>query len=436
MMRLASSSIRSVMDRRSAQRGQGKLFSGVALLFISATLVNAGNYIFNLFLGRWLGPADFADLSLIVTLFLVTSFLTAGLQTPMARFSALYSADQNPQAIANARRWLTQLALWIGGGLVIIFAAGAPLWSSFFGTSSRLPFVIFGLFVPFYLVQGVDRGLLQGRTHFGWLAVSYQSEMASRLLLSLLLVGFGWAVNGAVWGISLSFVATWLVARRAGVDLPTAQPLAPATRREVIQYCAPVLVAQLGQILINNSDILIVRRFFMAEDAGRYAALALTGRIVFFATWSIITAIFPIAAQRYRRGEAHRDLLLAALGVVALGSLLIMGAMLFVPNAIVNLLFGPAYLSVAPLLWLYALATMFYALANVVINYRLAIGNTAGSYWGIAAGVAQVLLLWFVHATLSQVVWVQIVLMAVLFVITLVWDSLCNRSEKMKQVAC
>ncbi|MFN8442652.1 MAG: oligosaccharide flippase family protein [Caldilineaceae bacterium] len=424
MMRLASSSIKAVMDRRSNGQGQGQLLSGAALLFISATLVNAGNYIFNLLLGRWLGPADFADLSLIVTLFLVTSFLTAGLQTPMARFSALYSADQNPQAIADARRWMLQLAMGIGAGLVVIFSLGAVLWSGFFDTNSTVPFVVFGLFVPFYLLQGVDRGILQGRTRFGWLSISYQSEMASRLIVSLLLVGLGWGVNGAVIGIGLSFVATWLVAQRAGIGLPKAQALNQQTRREVLGYCAPVLVAQLGQILINNSDILIVRRFFVAEEAGYYAALALSGRIVFFATWSIITAIFPIAAQRYRRGEAHRPLLFAGLAVVGVGSLVIIAAMFFVPTAIVNLLFGPAYLSIAPMLWLYALATMFYALANVVINYRLSIGNTAGSYWSIAAGVAQVLLLWFLHNTLGQVVWVQVGLMAVLFVITLIWDGL------------
>lgn len=423
MMRLASSSIKAVIDRRSNSQGQGQLLSGAALLFISATLVNAGNYLFNLLLGRWLGPADFADLSLIVTLFLVTSFLTAGLQTPMARFSALYSADQNPQAIANARRWMLRLALGIGVGLVVIFAVGAVLWSGFFGTNSTWPFVLFGLFVPFYLLQGVDRGILQGRTHFGWLALSYQSEMASRLVISLLLVGLGWAVNGAVVGIGLSFIATWLVAQRAGNGLPTAQPLDSQTRREVLGYCAPVLVAQLGQILINNSDILIVRRFFVAEEAGYYAALALTGRIVFFATWSIITAIFPIAAQRYRRGEAHRNLLFGALAVVGFGSVVIIAAMFWMPTTIVNLLFGPAYLSIAPLLWLYALATMFYALANVVVNYRLSIGNTVGSYWSIAAGVAQVLLLWFLHSTISQVVWVQVGLMALFFVITLIWDG-------------
>ena len=99
-----------------------------------------------------------------------------------------------------------------------------------------------------------------------------------------------------------------------------------------------------------------------------------------------------------------------------------MAATYFFPDLIVRVLFGSAYLSIAPLLWLYALATMFFALANVVINYRLSIGNTGGTYLAIGAGIAQVALLWVFHATLSQVVWVQLLLMAGLFVVLLAWD--------------
>lgn len=398
------------------------LLRGGALLFVSATLVNVGNYLFNLILGRWLGPAAFADLSLIVTLFLVTSFLTAGVQTPAGRFSAIFAAERNLASIAGLRRLSSRVALLIGLSLAAVFVLGAPLWASFFSASSPMPFILFGLFVPFFVLQGVDRGLLQGRTRFGFLAGTYQVEMWSRLLLSLIFVALGWGVNGAVGGIAFSFVAAWLIARRVAADLPAAQPLAPLLRKEVLLFTGPVLVAQLGQILINNSDVLIVRRFFPAEEAGLYASLALTGRIVFFATWSVVTAMFPIVAQRYSRGQPHRHLLFVSLGVVLAGSLIIVAITYLFPEAIVQVLFGPAYLAIAPLLWVYALATMFYALANVVINYRLSIGSTGGTYLAIAAGVAQVALLWTFHASLSQVVLIQLALMAGLFVVLLAWD--------------
>jgi O-antigen/teichoic acid export membrane protein len=405
----------------------GGLLRGSALLLASATLVNLGNYLFNLVLGRWLGPAAFADLSLIITLFLVASFLTAGLMTPAARFTALHTADGNLQAIANTRRWLGRAGLVIGMLLALFLIAGAPTWSRFFSTESALPFAIFGLFLPFYLLQGVDRGILQGRTRFAWLAVTYQGEMWSRLLLSLAFVALGWDINGAVLGIGLSFVVAWLVARPARRDLPSAVALTAAEARPILVFAGPVLVAQLGQILINNSDILIVRHFFPAETAGQYAALALIGRIVFFATWSIVTVMFPVVAQRFRRGEAHRHLLGLALGVVLAGSLVIITLTYFFPELIIGILFGPAYLSIAPLLWVYSLATMLYALSNVIINYRLSLGTAGGTYLAIAAGVTQVAVLWLVHASLEQVVWVQVVLMGALFSALALWDLWLSR---------
>lgn len=398
------------------------LLTGSALLFVSATLVNAGNYLFNLLMGRWFGPAAFADISLVVTLFLVMSFITAGLQTPAARFGALYAADHDWQGLADVRRWAKRRAAWVAAGLMAALIAGSGLWAQFFGAASHWMFAIFGVFIPFYILQGVDRGLLQGRTRFGWLAVTYQVEMWSRLILSLGLALLGLGVNGAVLGIGLSFVAAWLVAQRVGKDLPPAQTLAADVSKEIMLFTGPVLVAQLGQILINNSDILIVRRFFVAEEAGAYAALALIGRMVFFATWSIVTAMFPIVAQRFRRGEAHRPLFYLSLGIVLGGSLLIVAVTVFFPTQIVRLLFGDAYLAIAPLLWVYAVATMFYALANVVINYRLSIGSTGGTYLAIVAGVAQVATLWVWHTTLAQVVWIQVGLMAVLFAVLMAWD--------------
>lgn len=402
----------------------GGLLRGGAVLFISATLVNAGNYLFNLIMGRWLGPSAFADLSLIVTLLLVTSFLTTSVQTPTARFSAVFAAARDLPGIASLRRFSLRLALLIGLGLMVIFALGAPLWTSFFSVSSPIPFILFGLFAPFFLVQGVERGLLQGRTRFGLLAATYQVEMWSRLLLGLAFVALGLGVNGAVAGITLSFVAAWLTARRVAADLPAAQPITPALRREVMVFTGPALAAQLGQILINNSDVLVVRRFFPSEEAGLYAALALTGRVVFFATWSIVTAMFPIVAQRYSRGQRHRHLLLLSLAVVLVGSLAIVTLTYLFPQAIVQMLFGPAYLPIASLLWMYALATTAYALANVVINYRLSIGSANVAYLAIGVGTLQVLLIWIFHESLHQVVSIQLGLMICFFAVLLAWDSL------------
>jgi O-antigen/teichoic acid export membrane protein len=407
----------------------GGAVGGGAMLMISMTVVNGGNYLYNLVLGRMLGPAAFSDLSLMVTLMLMVTFVTVTLQMVAAKFAAGHTADDAPEATAALRRDLGRFSGLAGLALAIVLAGGAPIWRSFFHTESAWPFVLLAVGMPLYLLQGVDRGVLQGQIRFLRLSATYQVEMWVRLVLGIGLVWLGFGVEGAVLALSLSFIATWWSARSAGQGLPAAKPMPRAERAAVSAFARPVVVAQMGQILINNSDILIVKHFYARVPAGEYAALALIGRVVFFATWSVVTTLFPIVAQRHRSGQAHRHLLWLSLGLVGGGSALIVAGAWRYPEQVVGLLFGEAYLGIAPLLWRYAVATALFALSNVVIQYRLSSDRGAGSLIGLLGGGIQVAGLWWMHDSLAQVVNVQVAIMGGLLVALLVWDGLLQRSE-------
>ena len=408
---------------------RSKIASASALLMISMTVVNAGNYVYNLIMGRWLGPSLFADLSLIVTLLLIVTFITAPIQMTTARYSAIYTASGDLNTLSSIRRFIWSIAAGFGLVLTILFVTFAPRLQSFFHTQSAVPFIIFGAALPFSLLQGVERGIIQGQTRFKILAVSYQLEMWTRLLVSIGLVALGLSVSGAVIGISLSFFFTWLMTSLAVRGLFTKQNISRDVRLELTAFAIPVLTSQLGQILINNSDVILVKRFYNAGQAGQYAALALIGRIVFFATWSVVTTMFPIVAQKQKMGEPHGHLLWLSLGIVMAVSAPIVMLTLFIPEWIVKILFGTQYLQIAPLLWLYAFATSMYALANVIINYRLSLGKGRETRFAIAAGIAQVIGIILFHETLAQVVYVQVIVMAVLFISLLFWNYMTRSTE-------
>lgn len=404
-----------------------QLLTGSGLFFLSTLLVNAGNYCFNLLLGRLLGPALFADVSLIITLFLFLTFVTAGFQQTATKFAASYSATGDDAQLWALRRWLNRRSWGIGLLFALLVGGLAPFWQSFFHTTSPWLFVIFAVGLPFYFVQGIDRGLLQGQMRFGLLATSYQAEMWVRLLVGLGLVWLGWAAYGAVLALTLSIIATWAVAAyglRQGRGITPANATFSASERQaLLAFALPVLLIEISLILINNSDVLLVKRFFDSATAGQYAALALIGRIVFFGTWSVVITMFPLVAQKAQRGEPHRHLLWQSLGMVAGVSLVIVTATAVAPGLIIQLLFGAAYLPVAPLLWLYALATALFALANVLINYHLALGNRGGAVLALTAGLGQVVLLLLFHATLYQVVIIQVGLMGTLLLLLLLWNQ-------------
>ena len=402
-----------------------------SLFFASTTLVNLGNYVFNLMLGRTLGPTLFADLSVMITLLLILTFATSALSTTVAQFTATYTAQGNVEQVAALRRWGERCACVVGIVLFLMLAVSSPFLASLFHMHSLESFIILGCGLPLFFLLAIERGILQGQVNFRQLALSQQAEMWVRLLSALLFVALGWSVNGAVGGVVLSFVASWYVARRIKRSSSVqTQLFNRAEQARFLRYIGPVVLGLLGQILINNSDILLVKHFFPSQDAGQYAALALIGRMVFFATWSVVMVMFPLVTRRQQKGEKHRSLLWCSLGIVALVSGCIILASLLLPGFVVNMLFGKQYLSIAPLLWVYALATAFYALANVIVTYHLSLGNGKGNYLVLLAGVAQVVGLYYCHTTLLLVVLVQVYIMAGLLLLLAIGD-ICTRKGQL-----
>jgi O-antigen/teichoic acid export membrane protein len=407
------------------------LLKSSGLLLISMTIVNAGNYLFNLLLGRWLGPVAFADLSLIVTLFLVITCITSALQTITTKYAAQYAAVHDTKQLQALRQRLGTIAWQSGIVIGALFACAAPLWANFFQMHNPWLFVLFALGIPFYFAQGVDRGMLQGQTRFAALAISYQIEMWVRLLIGCSLVLFGLSAGGGVAALTLSILAMWLYARSQmqHTKPPTTARLRAEQIHEMRQYAIPVVIGLLGQIIISNADILAVRRFFPADTAGHYAALALLGRIIFFATWSIVTALFPIVAQRHERGEPHRQLLLGGLAIVGSVSSILIGAAYLIPNLIVELLFTSAYLPIAPYLGPYALSVGFYACANVFINYRLSLSQGFGSWLALIAGIVQIAALALVHASLHEIIAIQLLVMGALCITLIIWECIAHKKS-------
>ena len=411
------------------------LLTGSAVLFVSTTVVNLGNYLFNLIIGRWLGPAAFADVSLVVTMMLIVTLITATVQTVVAKFSAAFDAQGNARGLQQLERWSRRWALYLG----LVFAAGlifgAGALQKFFHTESFVPFILLGVGIPLYFVQGVGRGILQGQLRFGALAISYQAEMIVRLAAGIALVAAGFSVNGAVGALTLSFLASWLAVRFVLPALQEGIAAGFEERTAVLRFAGPVAAALVGQILINNSDVLVVKRFFAAEDAGQYAALALIGRIVFFATWSVVTVLLPMVAKKHEQGEPHWRLLWISTALVALVSVGIVAGSYLWADIVVGILFGPAYVAIAPLLWLYAIATTLYALANVFITYRLSTGNGVGSWIAVGGGTLQVIVLTLFHTSLRQIVIAQILLMGAMLLCIIVWELLVHRAELRQQGA-
>jgi O-antigen/teichoic acid export membrane protein len=194
------------------------------------------------------------------------------------------------------------------------------------------------------------------------------------------------------------------------------------------------IVFFVGQVVINNIDIILVKHFFAAEQAGLYAAVALVGRVLYFAAWSIVSAMFPISAAS-KEGENKVHVLLLPFMIVLLMSVTFVVVLALFPGFIIHLVVGEGFHYAAPFLSLYATATGLYALSVVLMTYEMSrkIANT-GWVQLIFSG-ALVLLIYMLHSSLRQVIVVQIVLMLLMLLVVSLPFLRSIRSLRWKEVA-
>ncbi|HEU5233265.1 MAG TPA: oligosaccharide flippase family protein [Terriglobales bacterium] len=404
-----------------------RVLSGSIVMLVGSVLVAAINFGFNVSMARLLGPSLFAQVAAVVTLLMLASAVSLSFQMVCAKFVARNESTFGKLAVFHGlrkRAWIVGIAIAIG-----LTLAQKPV-AAYLQMPNSWVLAVFALGMAFYTPLGVKRGNMQGLCAFGALSRNYILEAGSKLACAILLVELGYGVMGAVGAISASILAAVLIRSPKAQDDAGSKTLVPASFREGMQ----AIVFFVGQVVINNIDIILVKHFFASELAGLYAAVALVGRVLYFAAWSIVSAMFPIsAAAKDDQNKVH--VLLLPFMIVLLMSLAFVVVLALFPGFIIHLILGEGFRSAEPLLSLYAVATGLYALAVVLMTYEMSrkIANT-GWVQLIFSG-ALVLLIYMLHSSLRQVIVVQIVLMLLMLLVVSLPFLRSIRSLRWKEVA-
>ena len=383
------------------------------LFMLTILLVNGGNYLYNLLLGRILGPSEFSDAAILITLLLILSFVGMTFQIVTAKYAVLFEESQLLSFIKLITKYATLLGVLFGVLIVVFYQELQTL----FHTETASMFYIFGFGIPLYFMMSVNRGLYQGQNVLNKLATTYQTEMASRLLLTILGLYLFPTVPSSIIvasGILISFVfgifpfqnillKGWKTVATTAIDT-----------RSITTFFALTAFYELTQIIINNSDIILVKHFFDNEQAGLYASLALIGRVVYFVAWMFVMLLLPKVIQMKKDNQDTLPILLKYVGYIVLLSSFIVGFTALFPEFVVNIMFGSQYVSISFLLWKYALATSLFAVANIFAYYYLSLNQYVPVVVSAVLGSTQIGLIILYHNSLEQVVHMQIIAMVAL----------------------
>lgn len=392
---------------------RARLLSGSMAMLISSAMVGGINLLYNLIIARWLGAVEFGHAAAVYTLLMLLSSVTLAFQLVCAKFvaqSETVEAKAGVYLSLHRRSW--QIGIVIG--FLLIWASGTV--SRYLNLPTPTYIVLLGIGTALYIPLGVRRGLLQGLYAFRKLAENFVIEVLVKLIGAMVLMAAGFGVMGVIAAVTASLAVAYLLAAPPKFVRVAAKPDLPASFWEGMQ----ATVFFIGQVIINNVDIVLVKHFFSASQAGLYAAVALVGRVVYMLSWSVVSSMFPVSAGAHSDERGGKMVLTTTFLLVSLITGLFLLGLWVAPNGLWKMLLGAGFPPLGgrspytSLLLLYAAATGVYALAVVLMTYEMSRKIANVGWLQLAVSGAVVLGIYIFHKDLHQVIVVQLVLMIAL----------------------
>jgi O-antigen/teichoic acid export membrane protein len=405
-----------------------KFLGGSIVLLVGSVFVSLANFGYNIGVARMLGASDFSHAAAAVTILMLVSAITLSFQLVCTKLVAKEETAERKAAVYQ-RLW--KRAWTIGIGLGVFMLAASSVLTAYLRLSSPWIIILLAVGLTIYVPLGVKRGGLQGTCRFKGLSWNMAAEAIAKFVGAIVLIELGFGVLGAVAAISISVALAYCLPDGATELRARTFPAEPAPVGEAMQ----AIVFFVGQVIISNIDILMVKHFFRPDVAGLYAAIALVGRLLYFGAWSIVSAMFPVSAESREEGSERGLLALPLLMVTGMSVVFVLLLAAF-PEVVFRSLFG-AHFSTAVgglnlLLSMNAAATGIYAIAVVLITYEMSrrIANT-GWLQLVVSGLIVIGISWF-HSTLLEVIVVQqvlrlLLLLAVSFPFVKTWATTGRR---------
>ena len=396
-----------------------QLVRGSMVVFLGSAVASAINYLYHMVLGRMLGPVDYGIFSSLLSLTYVYGIPVSVLNLIGLKYVSSLRQSGGVEQAAGFFRWFGKKIILFSLILFLFSLAISPLVAKFLRLSSVHWVIMANVITLIGIYGGFCSSTIQGFLRFGLSTIASVSSTVFKIIIAVIFVYLGWRVSGVLFSLLLSslfgLVLVFYFVKKK-INFPKKRVTeVKIPFREMVRYGFPVLFSSLALTSFYTTDILLVKNLFPANEAGLYASLAILGKIVFFASSSIGMVMFPLVAGKRAKGENYRRLYLNSFLLVFFVSSSITVVYFLFPELMVNLLYGSQYLSIAPLLGLFAVFMSFYSLVCLTINFFLAASRTVMITLPLVGAILQIILIFLFHTSLRQVVLINIFVMGSLF---------------------
>lgn len=353
--------------------------------------------------GRLVGPVEYSDFSAALSLIYFFAVTTSPLTPTVGRMIARLNARGDVARIAALRNVLirrTVLYCGLAAGAGLAVSPAVAHWLRF---RSPVPVALALIASLLCAIVSIDRGLLHGVLRIRDYNVNTFVEALVRFFGAIALLRWISASASASLGAYVAgFAAAELLIRlsyRANHSGDDDSVDWTEFRRLVI----PMAILMLSVAILQNSDMLAVKRWMPAGDAGLYGAASALARGfgVVFVPLYVFSGPILTHAHEERRGVTAEALRLC--GWFAATCALPLLVLMFWSRPIITMLYGQAFASAAGLIIPLAGAAIITYLALLAVQVFITLGDFRFLAVYIAAGIVQIALLAVFHQTIGAI---------------------------------
>lgn len=369
----------------------------VAFFVLSGLL----NYSYQFSMGKLLTPEQYGTVASLTSLLIVVGVIPQTVTTSTARYTSILNTADSGNLHRLRNYYFKRLSI-VASIFTLIILGASPLISGFLNIDNNfLPFICLSA-IPITLILSFNSGMLQGLQRFLPFGLIQAVVGFIKVLFGSLLVILGFGVYGSLVAIPLasiialiiSFFFLRVIPRGINNDVKTT---------DVGSYTFLTLLAILSITILTNIDVILSKHYLSLTEAGNYAIVSILGRIAYYSSAGIATAMFPKTSSIYRRRGNHFKIYLKALALCIIISGTIVTLYAIWPKQLSEFLFAGKYTMIVPFLFKHSLAMGLIALTFINMNYMLSIGQTKIAIPILTTTIIECILLILYHSNIEQI---------------------------------
>lgn len=379
------------------------------LVFTAGMVLNVSGFVAHAVASRQLGVTEYGGLYALINAALIAALPAAFVAPVVAQLAAEFRALHDDGHLRGLTDGISRGFAKLAVVYVVVAVVGAVPFSRFLHVPVwSVPFV--GLLAGVALSVNAARAIAQGTQDFFGYGLSNAAEGIAKAGFMTLLLVLGFKLGGGMIAFLLGPLSGLIylglrLKRRYAAFSPNSVRY---DWRRIMNAGAGAAAATVAIALMGSADVVLVKHYFPAHDAGLYAAASLGGKMLLYLVGFVPTVLLPQAADRHARGARTLEVLAGSIAMLSAVGLCGLFVFYFFGLTVLHALVGHAYDAAYPLLVRYGIAMVLLALTNALTYYGIATHRLAFTVPLFVCTLATLGAIVAFHSTLSTVVEIMV----------------------------